>query len=325
MLEKGAVLTDNIIRLLVNWKISKIAINSLIEGSISALDNALAEQKIFEQDHQELVDAVKDSFDKIRYLKQLPVEEITGLARKCVASLVKKTCAIKHLAAIKNTDDSTYRHSVNVSVLCGLIGKWSNLSDSQLEEIVLTGLLHDVGKTQIPLEILTKPDKLSIEEMEYMKLHPKLGYDLLTTNSNFSDTVTQCVLFHHERMDGSGYPASMPGGKIPSAAKMMAVADVYDAMTSNRFYQSAVTPFSVISEFSSAMFDKLDPATCSLLLDNFSCSLNGCIVMLSDQSVATVVHIDKTRLDKPSVLTLDGRTYINLADRNDLQIIGIIG
>ena len=211
-----------------------------------------------------------------------------------------------------------------MGVISGVIGKWVGLTDDVLQELVLTGLMHDVGKTQIPDSILNKPGKLSDAEMEIMKIHAAHGYRLLKKTCQVPEAVMLGVLHHHERIDGSRYPQKLTGDQLSLNAKIMAVADVHDAMTSNRVYHRGVSPFSVIAEFSSAMFDKLAPEICSVFLNNFKDSLVGSIVRLSDFSAGKVIFIDRQRLDRPIIQTLDGQNYINLMERPDLHIVGVV-
>ena len=134
------------------------------------------------------------------------------------------------LHSMRNFDDMTFVHCINVSLICSVIGQWMHFSKEDIEVLTLSGLLHDIGKLMIPVEILSKPDRLTINEYAIMKNHVSLGYGKLK-NANIDTRIKEACLLHHERCDGSGYPFGLSGDKIPAVAKIVAIADVYDAMT----------------------------------------------------------------------------------------------
>ena len=321
MLEENAILSERLIRRLVLRGIKTIRVKKITQ--LKFFESDAAEKEIFLATHWELVQAIKGAFEKIRYLREVPVKEFKELANRCYDSLVSSVGVIQQLMTIYETDDYTFRHSVNVGVVAGVMGKWLGIKGESLKELILAGLLHDVGKTQIPLAILNKPGKLNHSEMELMKLHTAKGADLLNASCRMPDAIIGGVLQHHERMDGTGYPYRLSGNEIGLTGKVIAVADIYDAMTSNRVYQNAVTPFWVIAEFSSAMFGKLAPEICTIFVNNLTQSLIGCRVILSDCSSAKVIYINKSQMDRPTLQAPDGK-YISLEERCDLSIVGIV-
>jgi len=173
------------------------------------------------------------------------------------------------------------------------------------------------------LEILNKPGPLSAEEMAVMKEHPTRGYKLLEDTDRIPQSVKFGVLQHHERLDGSGYPESLTGGDIVDYARIIAVADMYDAMTSQRVYRSALTPFSVVAEVFGEMFARLDPAVALPFVSHVRDSLVGYLVRLSDGTEARVVYLDKERPAQP-VVKLAGGDYVDLEKRRDLKIVEVI-
>jgi putative nucleotidyltransferase with HDIG domain len=323
MLDENAVLNETLIRLLLLWGLETVPIKETGPSRLKFLNNATAENQMFVATHREIAEAVKDAFDKIRYLREVPIKQFADLANRCYSSLVSSPGVMNHLMTIYETDDYTFRHSVNVSIIAGVIGKWLGIREELLQDLVLAGLLHDIGKTQIPLSILNKPGRLTASEMDVMKLHTTKGVELLGATSQMPDSVTSAIAQHHERMDGTGYPGRLHGDKISLPAKVIAIADIYDAMTSNRVYRAAVTPFAVVAEFSKDMFAKLAPEICTVFLNHLTQSLIGCTVRLSDESSAKVVYVNKHHLDRPTLQSLDG-TFLNLAERNDLNITEIV-
>jgi len=312
------ILTAGMIKSLINASVSYV---DVYETRESVVVRELADiQQHFLTTHGEIADSVKDIFQKARYFKTVPVEQMKELADGSIQSLVDTPGVLNHLQMIQDKDNYTFNHSVNVAVICGIVGKW--LKHDNMTEIVMAGLMHDFGKTQIPLEILNKPGKLTEAEMQITQKHTILGWDMCRKDSRLGDSILAGIVEHHERLDGSGYPFGLAGDKISRFGRIVAVADLYDAMTSSRVYRQALTPFSVLKELFADMFGKLDPATCTLFIDNLKESLIGYSVLLSDGREAKVIHIDRNRQSKPVVETADGQ-YLELEGTN-LEIIEVI-
>ena len=183
--------------------------------------------------------------------------------------------------------------------------------------------MHDIGKSQVPPEILNKPGKLSAEEMDIMKRHTIQGYYLLKEVPRTPLVIMWSVLQHHERMDGSGYPLHLRGSNIHEFARIISVADVYDAMTSDRVYRRRTTPYHVVEALFRQMFNVLDPVVCSKFLYHVKDFMTGNIVMLSDGRQAEIVHPGAFPAGLPLVKTTDGQ-FINLEQKRDITIYGLI-
>lgn len=330
MVGENVVLTEGIIeRLLASGVQDLFVFDDRAEDQIEDKKPAFVlrseptqEQKDFMSVHGKIMAGVKYAFDQARHLKHVPLGEISELAEQSMETLLRETGALGFLQTMRVEDDYTLRHSVNVGIIAGVIGKWMGLKEGQQEELVLAGMLHDIGKSQIPVEILNKPDKLTEAEMNLVRKHPVFGYNLLKMVEGINPSIMLAVLQHHERMDGSGYPMGLKGEKISLAAKIIAIADLYDAMTSKRVYQAAVTPFSVISEIFTEMFDKLDPEISNLFLSYLKEALVGYTVKLNNGSEAKVIYIGQQGGIKPVVQTINGE-YIDLA-RASLNIVEIV-
>ena len=151
---------------------------------------------------------------------------------------------------MREYDDVTYHHSMSVGIMCNIMGKWLRFSKEDTEVLTLAGLLHDTGKIMMPDNIIKKPDRLSVTEYEIIKTHPFQGYNLLK-GENIDERIKKAALMHHERCDGSGYPSRLVSNEIDDFAKIVAIADVYDAMTSARVYRGPLCPFDVVHIFES--------------------------------------------------------------------------
>jgi putative nucleotidyltransferase with HDIG domain len=145
--------------------------------------------------------------------------------------------------SVRIADEYTYSHMVNVSLYAMLLAKGMGLSKVQVQDVVMAGILHDVGKSQIPLEILNKKGSLNENEFEIMKKHTVYGYEIIKNNKEINMDVKRAVIMHHEKEDGSGYPFGIKGNQKNLYAKILTVADIYDAITSNRVYSKRQTPF----------------------------------------------------------------------------------
>jgi len=201
---------------------------------------------------------------------------------------------------LSQVNDYIYTHSLNVSILANVFAKWLHLSDEEIKEVTITGLLHDIGKITIDKNILTKPDKLTDKEYEEVKKHSQYGYSVLL-ESDLSDRIKNGVLFHHEKIDGSGYPLGILGEKIPLYAKIICIVDIYDAMTSNRSYHEKYSPFNVIRMFEQESYTILDTHLLFVFLENIAHYYLGKDVILSTGEQARIVFIHNQSPSRPIV------------------------
>ncbi len=189
------------------------------------------------------LDEIFDSSEEIKELSQAAVKKVDSIADDIINDISCDSSFLgTQMIALQNYDDYTYKHCLRVAMLsasvCGELG----LSEAETKETVVSGLLHDIGKSNIDHDIIIKPGKLTEEEFEEIKRHPLIGYNILKNGGNYSSNVLSGVLFHQEKYDGSGYPTGIAGDKIPLVARILSVCDVFDALTSNRPYR---VPWSV--------------------------------------------------------------------------------
>lgn len=221
----------------------------------------------------------------------------------------------------KEADTYTYTHSINVALLAVLIGKWMKYGENMIDNLMLAGLLHDIGKMRIDPKILNKPDKLTDEEFEEVKKHPVYSYELLQENTEIPLDVKVGVLMHHERMDGSGYPYGVYNENINDIAKILAVADAYDAMISERPYQKKHSPFEVMQLMQEGVFGKLDTKILLTFLSNITTYYIGTYVILNTGEVAEVVAINPSCVYRPIVRVQD--RYIDMCTDYSIQIVDL--
>ena len=324
ILGAGTILTDNRIRLLQQWGVGRVSV--LLPETKIEIEQTLPwsfDRATFNEYYKDTVDLVKTAFKSISLFREVPVARMQELANEKIDPLVDAPGVMNHLLMIRHTDDYTFEHSVNVAVLSGVIGKWMGVKGQNLRDLIFAGLMHDIGKSQIPAEILNKPGKLLPHEMEIMKMHTTKGYYLLREVPQVPQVIMWSVLQHHERMDGSGYPLRLKGNSIHDFARIIAVADIYDAMTSDRVYRRRTTPYHVIDALFRQMFDILDPVVCSTFLYHVKDFMTGNIIMLSDGRQAEVVSPGAYPAGLPLVKTADGN-FINLEQKRDVTIYGLV-
>lgn len=210
---------------------------------------------------------------------------------------------------LRHYDDLTYTHGLNVALICNVLASWLHLKPEEIELATLCGLLHDIGKLKIPEKIIKKPDRLTEQEYDIIKRHPLEGYKILK-KCNVNQHVMNAALMHHERCDSKGYPLGLPAEKIDMYAKIVSIADVYDAMTAARVYRGPLCPFKVIEIFEYEGFQKYDTKFIMTFLENVVSSYLSNRVRLTDGREGIVFFINKQMLSRPLLKTDDG--YVDL-------------
>lgn len=258
----------------------------------------------------------------IAFLQKNFDDILAGANSSCTAEMLKnceslfksKTTIelLNMLSNMRNVEDPLYSHSLNVGLISRAIGKWLKLPLEDLNTLTLAGLLHDIGKTQIPKEILNKPGKYTDEEFAIMKTHTTHGKKILN-GKGFDPRILYAALQHHERCDGTGYPRGLEEDEIDDFACIVAIADVFDAMTSARAHRDPLCSFQVIHEFEKEGLQKYKTKFILTFLERIANTYNNSRVMLNDAKTGRVVYINKSILSRP-VVQLDSGEIINLAD-----------
>jgi putative nucleotidyltransferase with HDIG domain len=195
----------------------------------------------------------------VRLGQELDVGAVKRVIKECVESILRNPAAMLWLARIKNSDDYTAEHSLRVSILSIALGRELGLPSYQLEQIGVCGMLHDVGKIKVPNEILNKPGALTADELRVMQSHASEGRKLLMSNQQVTAATVDVAYSHHERLDGRGYPRGLDAGRIPYFAKLIAVADAYDAINSDRIYskgRSSLESLRILLDSVNSHFDE---------------------------------------------------------------------
>ena len=245
-------------------------------------------------------EAVVSMFQEARMGKAIEAESAAPLVEEISNSVMRNPGALISLARLKTADDYTFMHSVAVCALMIALARQLDLDEQQVREAGMAGLLHDLGKAMIPLEVLNKPGKLTDEEFALVKTHPEEGYKLLLEGSGVSDVTKDVCLHHHEKVDGSGYPKGLSGDAMSLFARMGAVCDVYDAVTSNRPYKAGWDPAESIKRMAEWK-GHFDPVVFQAFVKSLGIYPIGSLVKLASGKLGVVIEQGEQSLLKPKV------------------------
>lgn len=304
MLGKGKQITDSNIRVLSRIGVQEIYIEDSESDGIDVKcplsDETMAKTSVA--------------------IARMSIDDIIDCSKAIVNELTDNLFNADMLM-IRNHDNYTCQHSINVAVYSTVLAKALGFNDADVEKIAQAALLHDIGKVFIPVEILNKPAKLSDSEFELMRKHSELGYNELRKRSDMWSVVRVGVLEHHENEDGTGYPNHKTGDKIHKIGKIIHIADVYDALTSVRSYKKAWTGMGAmefITEKQGTMFDAKYASVFKRCTPVYN---KGTMVKLSDGRLALVEKNNINAPDRPIIRLLDGSyTTLDLRKNMDLSI-----
>lgn len=350
IIPKGCVLTDKMITRLEFYSIPYIKIKDSAEESFDAplsyddtvngsqsdaispipaadrsysdLIQSSPEFKKFKQDFDDTIDELKGNLNDI--VQKGAAVNTTSLLEQATALMqdASNNSDFFHmLHNMRQYDDLTFAHCMNVALISNILAGWLNMSKEDIETATLCGLLHDIGKLAIPDQIIKKPSKLTAEEYEIVKTHTIEGYHILK-DQNINVHIKNAALMHHERCDGSGYPFGITGNKIDPFAKIVSIADVYDAMTAARVYRGPLCPFKVIDIFEKEGLQKYEAAYILKFLENVVMTYMNNRVRLSDGTEGDIVYINHAHLSRPMIKS--GGRFIDLSAVPELSIEEIL-
>ncbi|MXS18709.1 HD-GYP domain-containing protein [Pseudomonas oryzihabitans] len=242
--------------------------------------------------------------DAVRFGQELDVSEVRRAVGACVESVLKHPAASLWLARIKQRDHYTAEHCLRVSLYAIALGKALGMLPLELEELGVCGMLHDVGKIKVPDEILNKPGRLTDEEFLIMQAHTTYGWQLLMGNSEVPPAAVDVAHTHHERVDGKGYPRQLPAQRIPFKAKIIAVVDAYDAITSDRAYSEGRSSLEALRILFEARGTQFDETVVLAFIQLIGVYPPGEIVELSTGEVGIIIGFDAGSKLKPRVLVV---------------------
>jgi len=330
ILPKGLVLTDKAITKLEFYSVLMVRVEDdispltppiIIEPSYSKRVQASQEFKEYKEKFDTTLATFKSSLQEtLTNNAPLNTDELLDQILDMIHTENGKTNVFTMLHNMREYDDLTFAHSLNVALICHAFAEWLNYSKEDVHLATLCGLLHDVGKTSIPEDIIKKPAKLTSEEYAIAKTHASEGYNILRKYS-LDEHIINSALMHHERFDGTGYPLGLRQN-IDKFAKIVAIADVYEAMTATRIYRGPLCPFAVIDLFVTEGLQKFDTNAILTFLHNIVNNYLGNTVRLNNKKEGVIIFINPNALSRPTIKC--GDKFIDLSTEPKLYIEAII-
>lgn len=279
---------------------------------------------------QKTLNDLEETLTLLNQGKEVPTDPLEQDVQKILQEVKAHQELVIPITQLKKHDDFTFTHSLNVSIIATFIGKFLGLREEAIQTLGLGALLHDLGKLHIPPEILHKSQPLTPEEREVIQQHPAVARKILDEQTHLSGMVKNIALQHHEKIDGSGYPRHLFGRDISFLAQITAIADIYEALTSDRPYRKALPIFEVVEYLMGNAGYKLDEKVVSTFVSHISPYQVGDVVRLSNGEEAVVSRLNPILPFRPFVrirtLSPDGKVV--LSEEIDLSrslILTIVG
>lgn len=336
LIARGAKLEDYQIKALQNMGVNGVYIREGEEDPEEEkkepeipkpIQEKIEKLKVEDKAKVRLTESVKKRVSEgIQYLyNNVESENFTAAADSIAGELMKSIeendAIAVDIGMLKVSDEYTFKHSVDVATIGMVVANKYGMDKKKVHDIGIAGLLHDIGKSRIPNEVLNKPGKLTDEEFAIMKQHPVYGYHILTEKKNVSKEIMEGVLEHHEKINGKGYPMGLTGEKIHPYAKVISVADIYDALVTERPYKKPMTQRDAV-ELIMTMTGELDIDVMKSFLGSVILYPVGSTVQLSNGEPAKVVENNMQYILRPKVVGIKTGKLYNLAE--DINCANII-
>lgn len=316
LLTKGTILTEENINKLINFGVLGVYIedgrtNEILNYKFRA-ESVLAIKRIFD---------VCENTHKI--LAEETIKQIERVSEKLVRNIKKNKGITIGISDLQTYDENTYLHSLSVTVISIAIGTELNLNRQQLCNLGVCAMLHDIGKVEIPIEIISKPAKLTKEEYDIVKTHASLGANYIIENKGMDKDIYLGVISHHEKFDGTGYPNGLEKEHIPLFGRIITVADVYDALTANRPYRKPVKPFEAIEYIMGGVGTSFDYNVVKAFLKKIEPYPIGACVILSDGRRGKIIEGNHNNPLRPVLKVIQDKVEI-LDLYNDFNLKNVV-
>ncbi|ANF95090.1 HD-GYP domain-containing protein [Paenibacillus bovis] len=331
LLPKGKVLMPRDLKILHAFMIDEIQNGIASTTAAPTTEMPLAESGIpaasrsalrikFEKCYTEMVQATKQAFQSI-LAEELPIYKLRNQMEELL-SYSREYNVLTFTPAYMKKEEYVYHNAVLTSLTSYRIAQWMNLPAKEWMQVAFAGLFHDIGNSKVDPDILHKPSQLTAQEHEEIQRHTLYGYELLKNVKGITDGVRIAALQHHEKVDGTGYPLRLHNSKIHVYARIVAVADIFHAMTLSKYYRQAQSPYLVLEQLDSEAFGKLDPMIVTTFVHKVTQFHNGTRVRLSNGMVGRIIFSDRDHPTRPLIAV--GETIYNLMENRKLHIQAVI-
>ncbi|MGG4127238.1 HD-GYP domain-containing protein [Paenibacillus illinoisensis] len=273
------------------------------------------------EEYEKMVVMTRNAFQS-SLAAELPVYELRTQLEALFVHL-KQYNVLTFSPRVMQEHDYVYHHAVLSAMTSYQLAQWMELPSKDWMQVAFAGLFHDIGNSKVDPQILHKPTALTASEQEEIRQHTKYGYQVLKQAKAINEGARLAALQHHEKVDGSGYPLQLSGTQIHIYAKIVAIADIFHAMTLEKIYRKAQSPYLVLEQIKSEAFGKLDPAIVNVFIQRSTQIHNGIRVKLSNNQVGEIIFSDRDHPTRPMV-SVEG-TIINLMQQRQLYIQEVIG
>ncbi len=327
IVSKGTVLTDYIITKMEYYSVFRVKIVEDVMHDIPQFEpvptktSETEEFKRFKKKYDNRVESFKNSLNDI--VEKNATVDIEYMYQN-LKDIINNANGLNLMDMIQNLrqyDDCTYAHAVNVALICNVLARWLDFSKEDIRMATVCGLLHDIGKIKMPSEIIKKPGKLTTAEYSVIKQHTVEGYNILKEH-NLDLHIQYAALMHHEKCDGSGYPCALKRNQIDHFAKLVSIADVYDAMTAKRVYRGPICPFEVIRIFEEEGLNRYETSYVMTFLQRVADSYINSEVSLSDGREGKVVFINRAQISSPMIQS--GNSIVDLSKEKEIKVLQIL-
>lgn len=293
LLLSGFAIKPRYLRKLELFEVPFVFINEEEEASL----DDISEEKVY----AEAFNTIKTVLTAVRDGKDIDLPAVKETVNDIVQKVINNESVFMQLTGIRDIDSYTFLHSVDVCIYSVITGKNMGFSKEELTELGISAILHDIGKCKVPNEILLKPGKLSDDEFHIMKLHTIYGHEIITNTAGLNKHIANAACQHHEKWDGTGYPLGLSDYQIDKFARIITIADVYDALTADRVYKKKDLPHEAaeyVMCYSSTLFD---PAIASVFIKNIAVYPEGSVVLLNTGEVGCVIEANKSLSIRPKI------------------------
>ncbi|NLD27164.1 MAG: HD-GYP domain-containing protein [Acholeplasmataceae bacterium] len=323
-LAKDVVLDDGRILLLKGFTIKTRYLNKLkaynvpfvfVEEDVAKLEE-ISEERVYE----DAFTNIKGIMESIRYEENVDIIQLKETVNEMVYHILNDDMVFMTLTGIRDIDNYTFLHSVDVCIYSVVTAKALNLANDEIYDLAMAAILHDVGKCKIPLSILNKPGKLTGEEIEIMKRHSINGYEIASQMPGISDKMARIICQHHEKWDGTGYPLRLKTYDIELGARIISIADVYDALTADRVYRKRFMPHEAAEYLMANNESQFDPRILKNFINTIAIYPEDIVVLLNTGEVARVLPAKGMASMRPKVSVITKKDGPPIIDPYEIDL-----